>query len=352
MCCLCYVWTASPAHAQWYRHMASALHSWKPTAFSSSIHTTAAQSLEQQVSRQIHQQQMSQMQKSVVRLVANNHPLHGSLDSELHSAFIIEENYKGKKFLWGVTAAHYLLTRPAIEVQGMKHPLPISMAAAGAPRYTDIALFLLPDEAAPYVTPLQLASDDLQPGELLTSYGYYGKGFHQLEHRQVQQISPSRITTSYEFGNDERNGACGGPVLNRYQEVVGVHCGSDPFKKKSFVIPVQHIRDLWTAYHHRFDGRPLLLNGKEIYRMAANEAVLSVLVFRSEKRIFSVSLRSTDADIDLEHLETIPKLAQGDTLILLFERVPFQRDKNSFHTLHFQLKYNLQNGEVTFSTVQ
>jgi len=137
-----------PAQAQWYRRAVQALTSWKPGTRSLPLFSSK---LDRKTL--LAQQQFQRMQKSVVQLIINNHPQYGSLDDGLHSAFVIEENYRGTKYLWGVTAAHYLLIHPAIKVKGLDKTFPISIQASGAYRYTNIALFPIPQEAAPYVEP-------------------------------------------------------------------------------------------------------------------------------------------------------------------------------------------------------
>lgn len=329
-----------PARAQWYSRAAQSLRNWKKN-----IRPGYAAELSSQVQQQMLAAQ--QMQKSVVQLISKPAPDQGPYHDKPVSAFVLEETYQGKKYLWGVTAAHYFLFRPTIEVNGLAQALPISVQAAGASRYTDIALFPLPQEAVPYVVPLHLAQAPLQKGEELTSYGFYGEGFQQQTNRRVRWITPARVVTSYEFGDQPRSGACGGPVLNAQNEVVGVHCGSTPYQKKSFMVPAQHIRDLWAAYHHEFEGRPLLFRGKEIYRLDVNEAVLGVSVFKQGKSVYSDFIYSMNAQIDLSHLEDIPYIFQADLLVLGIERVPFSRDGGRFHTDHFTVYYNIQTGETT-----
>lgn len=264
------------------------------------------------------------------------------------SSFVIEETFNGKKQLWGVTAAHVanqLSVRPGIVTQ--KGIIPIQVAIQGSPDMTDIALFPIPGELAPYVHPLTLAKQSPAAGTVTHSFGYFHNGFHLVSNRRVLESTPSRLITSLEFKTKDRGGACGGPLLNEQNQVVGVHIGSSSSKKISYAVPVEHIYKLLAAYHNRGKFmQPLLFKGKKLGEINVNEALVAVQARYRGRTTVNMFTQHQENLINYSHLETLLPPGPIDELYLYIESSPTKPEASPQRHIDL-LFWSLRSGRIT-----
>lgn len=282
-----------------------------------------------------------------------HHP--AAWDDITASAFVIEDNFNGKKRLWGVTATHYLFLEPVIAYMSNGYspatPLPIHIEAQGDMSLRDVSLFPLPDEVADFVVPLRLAAQLPALNETVYSLGYFAGAFRQVRNRRIKEITNSRILTTFEFAPDmERDGACGGPVLNQNNEVVGLHCGSNPSTNTSFVIPATRIKEVLAAYHEaELPAEPLLVNGHEIGRIHINEHIRRITARRKDGESLAVfKSYHHEKELDYAHLERMVDLQDADEMVLIIIRMPFSAKDKDQEPHAFMLIYDLKTGEKRF----
>lgn len=264
------------------------------------------------------------------------------------SSFVIEETFNGKKQLWGVTAAHVanqLSANPGIVTK--KGIIPIQVAIQGSPDMTDIALFPIPQELTPYVHPLTLAKQSPAAGTMTHSFGYFHNGFHRVDNRQVLERTTSRLITSLEFKTKDRGGACGGPLLNAQNQVVGVHIGSSSSKKLSYAVPVEHIYKLLAAYHN--GGKymqPLLFKGKKLGEININEALVAVQARYRGRTTANLFTQHQENLINYAHLETLLPPGPIDELYLYIEISPTTPEISPQRHIDL-LFWSLRSGRIT-----
>lgn len=326
----------SSAQAQWYKRVLPALT--KKMQFPG-----VSSSIERKTLYAQNQTQLAN--RATLKLIRNYHPALGSLDDHLSSAFVIEEQMQGTLRLWGVTVQHYQLTRPAVEHPSLPKAFPIQLQAAGQRRYSDVVLFPLPAPLATQVTALKLARTSPHPGEEVSSYGYYNGEFQQLHHRSIKTVTRARLITSYEFpASVEETGACGGPVLNAQNEVVGVHCGSLANQDNSFAVPVTHIYRLLDAYYHQNKKtEPLFFNGRKIYELTVNQAVSQAVAWQQGREVERIVLHSSSCQLNPAHIEKLFSTAQIDQIVLYVDQTNFTTNKP---LPSFKLVYDVKTGKV------
>lgn len=264
-----------------------------------------------------------QIQKSVLALRENTETLYPELQFTA-SAFVIQEKYKGRTYLWGVTAAHVaclLQPHPAVETpEGL---IPITFAAQGIPSGADLALFPIPPELEKYVTPLPVETDLPRAGDYNHSYGYFDDGFHVLANRKIQTLTPMRMVTSLEFHTTARGGACGGPLLNRRNRVTGIHIGSSSRRNVSFAVPAARLRQLLYAYHH--PGKrvfPLRYNGHTVGGLRINEAVVRVTFLYHKEVQMDIFIKHADKNLHYARLEKLLPSQHADEVVVYVEAAP------------------------------
>ena len=244
------------------------------------------------------------------------------------TAFFIEETYEGQKATWIVTAAHIIddLGESNLFIRLFmddKFPveIPVSVVAVGTAGMGDVALLKAEEELPSSIRPIPLAKTVPQIGEALRSYGFFDNGYHIVRNRRVLVSTPGRIITSFEFGNLNRDGACGGPVINEHNELVGIHCGSSAFKKESYVVPVSFLNDLLEAVHnHGIKERNLVVNGKIIGKININEYIHSIKLKRSGTHLRTFLPWRKEVEVDYNHLENLLPLEKADEIeISLFK---------------------------------
>lgn len=259
------------------------------------------------------------------------------------SSFVIEEEFEGKKQLWGVTAAHiaHLLEPfPALWQQG-RLLWPVDFVALGNDGMADVALFPLPDDWPTPVTPLKLAEKEPELGEKTYSFGFFANDFYLVPNREIKEITPNRLVTSLEFTTIHRGGACGGPILNRRGEVVGLHVGSSDAKKVSFALPAHEIRRLLHAY--RNNGRSLqtlTFNGANIGEININESILRVRILTNGRITHDFAALHQEKQIDYAHLETLFPGEQPEEVQIIVNHKPFSEQEENQQEFFFRLSYN------------
>ncbi len=274
------------------------------------------------------------------------------------TGFVIQENFDGKIYLWGVTAKHITdILGPRFTAVFYQDGKPFSARAqveyTGSQYGIDLALVSLdapPDKLRPLTT-----GNAPQAGEDLTSFGY-GRGlFIQTPHRKTIFTGPNRVFTSFAFEKTTaRSGLCGSPVLNARGELAAVHCGSRADHSCCVAVPAEHVRLLLNAYRRRSGGtRPLTFNGKVIGQLEANQAVFGVYarsgnMVLSQRTLATAHLTATAEEFaDPAHLEKNLSLFNADHVAVLVFREPaetFNLNSSCEQTLYL---YNLDTGQVT-----
>lgn len=259
------------------------------------------------------------------------------------SSFVIEEEFEGKKYLWGVTAAHIaelLYPFPAVWMGGQEL-WPVGFAAQGNEGMTDLALFPLPDCWPNPVTPLKLAAKKPALGEKTYSFGFFDNDFYLVPDREIKEITPNRLVTSMEFTTIHRGGACGGPLLNEQGEVVGVHIGSSDSNQISFAVPADEIKRLLKAYrNHGQSSQTLAFNGAEIGKLNINESILRVRILTNGRITQNFAALHQEKEIDHAHLETLFPDAHPDEVQVIVNHKPFSPEEKNQQEFFFRLSYN------------
>ncbi len=236
------------------------------------------------------------------------------------SAFAIEETYQGKHYVWGVTAAHYGFMQPAIKTAFLKYT-PVSIQVRGNPGANDVLVFGLPEEVVPQLTPLPLAKESVQAGEELCSLGYFDKELQYEPHRIVQEVAPMRVVTSLRIDPGiDREGACGGPVLNQRGEVVGMHVGSSASKREGYVVPVEQIRQALAVLHAGDKKTSLLFQGQELYQLSIEEAITKIEFFYQHQPVYSFLTYHREKELDYAHLEKFLPKEPVDQMVIYIDQ--------------------------------
>ena len=238
------------------------------------------------------------------------------------SAFVIEEEYGGEKFLWGVTSAHILNIMGQefyVHLPGFPFPWKTKVVFMGDPGMADVAIFPIPQEYSDWLKPIPLATKEPEIGEALRSFGYFNGGFNVVRNRIVKEVTKGRIITSLEFNTKERGGACGGPLLNSYNELVGIHCGTSDSRQVSFVVPVWQLKDLLTAYRNNgISMQKLKFKNHEIGEININQYISTIRVFSDNVQIDEFNTFHQAKKIDYDRLEDLVFAEGADRIELQF----------------------------------
>lgn len=258
------------------------------------------------------------------------------------TSFIIEEEFEGKKYLWGITAAHiaHLMSAfPAVWIDEI--PFPVEFAALGNADMADIALFQASDLEPGEVMPLKLAEESPLPGEKTFSFGFFNDGFYLVPDREIKEVTPNRLITSLEFDTANRGGACGGPILNKHGEVVGVHVGSSDSKKISFAVPVSEIKRLLQAYRNNGKNfQKLMFNGLEIGQLNINESIARIRTVTDGYITGDFVAHHNEKDIDYAHLERLSPDNNPEEIQIFISHKAFSFKGKDRQTFFFRLTYN------------
>lgn len=266
------------------------------------------------------------------------------------TSFVIEEEFEGKKQLWGVTAAHIarlMSAYPAVWLEDYA-PFPVEFAAIGNAGMLDLALFQLPEDWPHDIPALKLSGETPKPGEKTYSFGFFNNDFFLVPHREIKEVTPNRLITSLEFNTTERGGACGGPILNQQGEVVGVHIGSSDSKQISFAVPAAEIRRMLQAYHNKGQSvQPLLFNGQKIGDLNVNESIARIRTVTDGYITGDFVTYHQEKDVDYAHLETLSPDADPDEVHIFISHQMFSYTDKTEKDFFIQLTYNVASGKTT-----
>lgn len=290
---------------------------------------------------------------SVLPLRETIQPMYGE-EPFTASSFVIEEEFEGKKHLWGVTAAHIatiLNAYPAVMIDNGNISLPIEFVANGSAGMADLALFPL-DDMKGIITPLKLAQQTPKPGEQTYSFGFFNNSFYLVPNRTVQEITPNRIITSLEFDTQARGGACGGPVLNANGEVTGVHIGSSDSKQISFVVPAAEIVRLLHAYRNNGSAQKMIVfNGKQLFPININEHIEKIYTKTNNQFTEEFAAYHREKEIDYNHLETLVQNQNPDQLQIFITHKPFAANGEEDASYVIRVTYDLHHDRVSYDQV-
>lgn len=266
------------------------------------------------------------------------------------TSFVIEEEFEGKKQLWGVTAAHIarlMSAYPAVWLEDYA-PFPVEFAAIGNAGMLDLALFQLPEEWPRNIPALKLAGHTPKPGEKTYSFGFFNDDFFLVPNREIKEVTPNRLITSLEIDTPNRGGACGGPILNQQGEVVGVHIGSSDSQRISFAVPAAEIRRMLQAYYNKGQSvQPLLFNGKKIGDLNVNESIARVLTVTDGYTTGDFVTHHQEKDVDYAHLETLSPDADPDEVHIFISHQMFSYTDKTEKDFFIQLTYDVASGTTT-----
>ena len=300
------------------------------------------------------QRQMAVFDAHAAEMMVNlQNPFLWDLMPVAASAFFVEETYQGQRYLWAVTAQHVAdLIGPDIYAhrtfeEGSTLRFPLKTAVKGNAGMADIALLEVPPELAELVRPISLAQQDAQPGDVLRSYGFFADDLRIVHNRRVLAVAPNRAITSFEFADYDRSGACGGPVLNENNEVVGVHVGSSSNKKESYVVPVSWLKNLlYAAHHNGIYEQDLVLNGRTIGTINIDEYIYSLNVKRNGATVRSLVPWRMEFQVDYSQLEKLLSPAQGDEMEIIIIKNGTVQTASDDQATRRMLTVDLKTGEV------
>ena len=350
---LCLLIAELPASAQWYKQLGSAferhtlagLHR-KTVAQTGVVKNELERALEQAAAKSQVLPAAYTARRAIFTIRERDWVMRfGSMEG---TAFAIEETYQGKKYLWGVTASHYMYQKPAMKHPAYRRLIRVPFVIQGSTGMNDITLFPIPEKFAEQVIPLRLAKQDAQLGDEVSSIGYWNHKIHVDPVRTIQEIAPARMVTSLDITPQTvREGTCGSPVLNKNGEVVGVHSGNSPHQQIGYVLPVSHIWQALKTYHEGSFNQPLLFNGKNLGPIAVNEYFTAVYVYQEGQLVHKKSLILRQKQVDYEHLEIlVPTDVPFTRVVFMVERNPLssEQEDQQYHT--FLISYDLQTGHI------
>lgn len=341
--CLCaLLFCAQTMYAQWYKGMLSSK-------------ALNAEVLESSIARSVLRHMpgtpaaVSQVERAVFRLREQN--FFSRVTYPDGTGFVLEEEYQGKRYLWGVTTSHYLFERPAIKLPDRFFTIYVPFEIQGSIGKNDISVFRIPPQIADKVTALKLAPKEAKMGEHVFSVGYWNRKIHVDQDRVITQITPTKMETTLDIDKETvREGTCGSPVLNRKGEVVGVHAGNSPVRQVGFVLPARYIRQALEAYHHNgVLEEELVFNGKSLGPININERIIKIEAYQEGKMLRRVTVYLRRKQTDYAHLEKLIDTSDADRVVLEIERNPISSHKldQRFHS--FLITYDLKTGDVFHS---
>ncbi len=268
------------------------------------------------------------------------------------TAFAIEEVYKGKKYVWGVTATHYEYQFPAIPKKRFSYE-PLTFRAQGNRHANDVSIFSIPESLADTFIPLKLAESAPKEGERLFSLSFFDNQFQYTPARKVLETSPLRFTTSLKIEPGiDREGECGSPLLNYDGEVVGMVVGASYTKEIGFAVSVDNIRQIMQAYHERETSlSPVFANGNKLIDLDVTEAIGQVRVKNTDGSFLERSTYHLEKELDYSHLENFIDLSQAKEITLTIEQTPFVTTGEKIKPTVKDITYDVEAGKITEMTI-
>lgn len=318
------------------------------------LRTAAALSQESQLALPLHKIDFNQLEHTIRKSVftVQGHPLMGMAKINA-SGFVFEEEYEGETFLWGLVSQHLINmagSHPTVlfwfDNQEIK--VRVKVVARGSQNFADMALVRLPKNIRKHIVPLKLAEVEPVTGQIAESYGFYEDRFGHTENREILDVSPARIITTYNFGFGPRAGACGGPLLINGL-VVGVHCGSSVKQGISHAVNITQVKDLLAASRNKGIAlRDLKINGRPFGTINIDQSISKINVFENNKLLTSFDLRKREHLVDYNQLEKIIPLEGATDVYIELSRDNFlttrtrQKDLALSKTI---LHYNVATGD-------
>lgn len=330
-----------PLHAQWTKSLQNFFtRAGSQRVLSAAIERKAAASVAAKKSLP------AELQNSVFT-IKENHFIYKYLNNNLRaSGFVISENYQGKTYLWGVSAAHYHFETPALEETPRGRAKNVKVSAQGNDQTSDLVLFPIPEKVAHLFTPLTLATELPQRGDVLHSIGFFQNKFQHEVGRTVYEVNPYSMTTKIATNPMElhyrRIGACGGPILNDKNEVVGVHTGSSSGASVGYAIPVTQLHRLLNAYHTGQDKTPIKIAQETVGMLDVTENLEYIEVWHHNQLKIVLPFRK---GINYDDLDTFLYPATMDKVRLIVRKTPLT---NKGKTHRFILTYNFANQQMTY----
>lgn len=341
----------SPLHAQWYKGIAKGARTRMQNIRRAAVKPLGVTT--RQVERAVFRAGVSTPPTRVLKAsramipLRDRHPV-GRLFSVKATAFVIEEMYKGKRYVWGVTASHYGYRRPAVPIKRFTYE-PAPFVAQGHPRGNDVSIFRIPESVAGQFEPLKLAPHSPEVGEGLFSLSFFDNAFQYTPGRKVLTTTPLRFTTTVNADLEiAREGECGSPLINKNGEVAGMVVGASYRRQIGYAVPVEQIRQLLRAYHeHNSYSIPLRLYGEEIFHLDINEAITRIAIKYKDGTLLEHTTFHREGLVDYEHLENLTDLSNAQEISLTIDRKPFQTPNEGFAPITRQITYNLQTHAVS-----
>ena len=219
----------------------------------------------------------------------------GLYNTNFFSGFVFKIDYNGQEEIYGVVAAHaiskrvrdYSLRREfTVDVYSPEERGFVSVWAkivqTSAPGLLDIALVKFNPKDEKLFIPLQISTQEVRPGDKLSSHGFSGMQVMNIPDRQMLQATPFSLRTTMPWPRLDRMGLCGSPVLNQYNGLVGIHTGSvyGRFGEQDDVGYATHakfLRTLVEAYHNNGQASfPFEIDGQKIMDLDVNEDIYHV----------------------------------------------------------------------------
>lgn len=260
------------------------------------------------------------------------------------TVFVIQENFNGQKYLWGVSAAHiasmmYDDVTLQFTINGKKHEFKPLKMFRGTRDGADVAVFLLPPNATRVLKPLSVSPRSIKAGKETFSVGYGRSIYNRADHRTILASNPGRIVTSYELAHKPRAGYCGSPLFNDHNEVVGVHCGSilngEGFLSRwqmdlprlgyekqniSIATPIAWAQMLINEYRSGIKaGTPLLFNGVKVTTLLPGQHLLDIIPFANKKFRLGIS---AGPYTDAAHLENGLAPDADGVVVSIYNEIP------------------------------
>ena len=345
-----------PAQGQWYKRLGATLEHDLPSNLRGMTPAQAGMShaLEQTVRRaEVTQAVLQHPAQNAIFKIKEREWLFRFVSIQ-GTGFAIEEVYKGKKYVWGVTATHYGYGKPAIQLDDQHKPIKVPFIIQGSAGRNDVTLFPIPEDLVPALVPLHLAVRETQVGDNLSSVGYWNNKIHVDPVRTVKEINVHQFITSlYIEPTPVREGTCGSPVLNEQGEVVGMHVGNSPRQQVGYVVPVSHIRQALQAYHEGQFSQSLFFNGVEIGKIDINEYIDAIEMYREGLPMQRQSLTHRQKQVDYDHLESLLQNQPFvNRIVFVIERNPLTTLQSDKHFHMAQISYDLKTGQVSRSELQ
>ena len=211
------------------------------------------------------------------------------------SGTVFQTEYNGQPEIYGVIATHAVsphedglsgisrhFTATFFRPDGTTVKLPAEIVAFSPTSMLDLALVKFSKEAESFLKPYRLG----QLGEEQTfhSLGYTDYGLLEIPNRRLLAKLPYSIQTSMPiWDKTKRRGFCGSPLLNRKNELVGIHTGTlfDLYDQtnaplRSYATPAHYLNLLVEAYHN--GGKvnvPFYLDETRFVTFPADEYIVS-----------------------------------------------------------------------------